>query len=365
MRLGDRPGNAGERFAAIASAGALLAPSAPPTSVAFSNVMESTQPAATGAVGGSTNPTNNPLEPSALTQLLAPATPGGARAPTLATTSASALAAPPPAAAALTPSAPAPVNASATTNVVPSASVPAAPVAVAPGATLAGTAPQTVPGEAPPFARIRFATGDPVLPPVNFSTQALSAAGLIPVRSGGFVPTVQTKDGTPGDASAAAAAGAVLPAVPNQPVTAAQTLTGPAAPPPAAQVADAVISHASVLQRNGGVEFQMRLDPPDLGRIQVQLVSRGDEVHGQVLVASEAVRQVMESQLPELRQRLEAAGVNVQQFSVATDSGGGSRNPYRNAPAPEFAPSVSSVTAAGERPRARIGPSTGTLDVTV
>jgi flagellar hook-length control protein FliK len=126
------------------------------------------------------------------------------------------------------------------------------------------------------------------------------------------------------------------------------------------------VSHAQVIQKSGGVEFQMRLDPPDLGRVQVQIVSRGDEVHGQVLVASEAVRQVMESQLPELRQRLEAAGVNVQQFTVATDpSGGGSRNPYRDAPASDTAAAAGTTTAPSTavRSNARAGPAAGSLDV--
>ncbi len=131
------------------------------------------------------------------------------------------------------------------------------------------------------------------------------------------------------------------------------------------QVADAVVSQARVLERPGSVEFQMRLDPPELGQLQIRLVARGDEIHGQVLVADQAVRQMLESQLPELRQRLEASGVNVQSFNVAADTSGGNRNPYRDTP--EFAPLRTSTETSIAPPRARIGRAevSSTLDVTV
>ncbi|MFM8274117.1 MAG: flagellar hook-length control protein FliK [Gemmata sp.] len=132
---------------------------------------------------------------------------------------------------------------------------------------------------------------------------------------------------------------------------------------PAAQISDTIVTHAHVLEQNGRVEFQMRLDPPELGRLQIRLVARGDEMHGHVIVANEAVRGMIESQLPELRQRLEAAGVSLQSFDVSTDPGtGGGRNPYRDATT-EFLPRVASSVGAAPRPRAaRTG---GSLDVTV
>jgi hypothetical protein len=75
---------------------------------------------------------------------------------------------------------------------------------------------------------------------------------------------------------------------------------------------------------------------------------------------------MLESQLPELRQRLEAAGVNIQRFDVATDANsGGWRNPHREA-ASDFAQRVASVEAPVARPRPRTAPAgAGSLDVTV
>jgi flagellar hook-length control protein FliK len=151
----------------------------------------------------------------------------------------------------------------------------------------------------------------------------------------------------------------------NQPSAPVSPASPTATATPVAQVAEAVVTQARVLERPGSVEFHMRLDPPELGAMQIRLVARGDEIHGQVLVADAAVRQLLESQLPELRQRLEASGVNVQSFGIATDAGtGGNRNPYRESP--EFAPLLVSAESP-VAPRARIGrtEATSTLDVTV
>jgi hypothetical protein len=211
--------------------------------------------------------------------------------------------------------------------------------------------------------------GGTVLPLVNPGTQATAAIVLPPLamaRTGELGSTDAHSTDTHSGDTTSVPPGVVnpqapLPAFSN--VVATQTAT-PASP--AVQVADAVVSHAHVLEHNGATEFHMRLDPPDLGRVQIQLVTRGDEVHGQVLVASDAVRQMIESQLPELRQRLEAAGVNVQQFNVATDSsGGGNQNAYRTAAMlDEVAPRP--ATTGTSAPQARIGRvQTSSLDVTV
>lgn len=137
-----------------------------------------------------------------------------------------------------------------------------------------------------------------------------------------------------------------------QPAAVAQT--------PAVQLADEIVTQARVLDRDGAVEFQLQLDPPELGRVRVNLLASGDEIHGQVIVADDAVRRMIETHLPDLRQRLEAAGLNIQRFDIAADPGtGGGRNPYReDSPSrlflnhslpPSFAPrsSVQSKLTAG------------------
>jgi len=145
--------------------------------------------------------------------------------------------------------------------------------------------------------------------------------------------------------------------------TPAASPTATATPAVAVQVADGIVAHARVLDRDGATEFRLRLDPPELGRVHVRLVTDADGLRGQVVVADDAVRRMIESQLPELRQRLEAAGVTVQRLDVSTDPGtGGPGNPYRGSSTPEFAPL--SRTADPRRPAGRAAVA-GRVDVTV
>ncbi len=88
------------------------------------------------------------------------------------------------------------------------------------------------------------------------------------------------------------------------------------------QIAQSVVSQVRVLNKDKTVEYSIRLDPPDLGRVQIRLISTGDTLSAHVTVANDAVRRMMESQLPELRQRLEQAGVNATQIDVSTQAAG-------------------------------------------
>jgi hypothetical protein len=308
-QLGDRPATAGERFVAAAAAGLRIA-APPPPPVAFSSVL--------------VQETSAPMA--------APAAPPGSVA----------------------------VSATASVTTLTAGAV-AAPVAVS------VTPPPAPPAAAPVPQNI------PALATADLSNVSGVSAAFVPNAAGAVWaagrPTFEVAAGgaDPGRSTEAAAAGAVVTPAPapqsaSVPAPAAPNATPPAAP--AQQVADAVVSHAHLAARPGGVEFQMRLDPPDLGPIQVRLVARGDEVHGQVIVASEAVRGLIESQLPELRQRLEAAGVPVQGFNVSADAGGGGgRNPPAGGPPPGAdAPPLAPARAA-LRFRAAAAP-LGSLDVT-
>ncbi|MDY3560512.1 flagellar hook-length control protein FliK [Gemmata sp. JC673] len=157
---------------------------------------------------------------------------------------------------------------------------------------------------------------------------------------------------------------APVPQSPNA-VTAAQTATAVKTPDPVVQVADHIVTHAHVIARGGETEFQMRLDPPELGALKIRLVSDGDSIHGQVVVSSDAVRRMIESQLPELRQRLEDAGVSVQNFSVATDAnaqagtGGGEWGGYRS----EFPAELPRQSAVPTGARPATARTSGAVDV--
>jgi flagellar hook-length control protein FliK len=89
--------------------------------------------------------------------------------------------------------------------------------------------------------------------------------------------------------------------------------------------------------------------------VDVRLVadSSGD-VRGHLVVSSDAARQLIETQLPDLQQRLTAAGISIQNFSVSADSSGSagqqprqeaSPNPY-NASYGQGTQSANRATAA-------------------
>lgn len=174
------------------------------------------------------------------------------------------------------------------------------------------------------------------------------------------------------EVSAFGSPGGIVASPAHAPTAAPQQSTPPApasAPPPApaVQLAEAVVKHAHITEHEGSVEFRMRLDPPDLGPVRVRLVSAGDEIHGHLVVADDAVRRMVESQLPELRQRLQDAGVSVQRFDVATDPGGwagGNRNPYREFPPAPVSDGTPRPGAPAPAANGRRGVGTG-LDVVV
>jgi hypothetical protein len=221
------------------------------------------------------------------------------------------------------------------------------------GARLAATAP--TPAPAVPFADVAADAGvgaapptEPVAPaPVVPRTTAFPAATAVPTTSPDqFVaPAADIPTGMTAGRAVGAREARPEPARDAEPSLfgAAPPATAPVAPPttdappavaratPAAPVAvqltDGVTAHAHTLAATGEVEFRMRLDPPDLGQVRVNLIGSGEHVRGELVVADDAVRRMIESQLPELRQRLEAAGVTVQRFDVTTDTAGGGANP--------------------------------------
>jgi flagellar hook-length control protein FliK len=63
-------------------------------------------------------------------------------------------------------------------------------------------------------------------------------------------------------------------------------------------------------------EMQVKLDPPELGAMKVKLVSQSGELSARIEVKSEAVRQLVDQNLPALREGLEKSGVRVVQMEV-------------------------------------------------
>jgi hypothetical protein len=81
-------------------------------------------------------------------------------------------------------------------------------------------------------------------------------------------------------------------------------------------------AHLHPLSQEGEVEFRMHLHPAELGPLRVHLSMREGEIHGQLYVLDDTLRRLLQDQLPELRQRLEALGLNTGQWEISPDHRG-------------------------------------------
>jgi flagellar hook-length control protein FliK len=130
--------------------------------------------------------------------------------------------------------------------------------------------------------------------------------------------------------------------------TALTTAAAPtAAPPPTpttipiAGLAVEIAAHAYA----GKNRFEIRLDPPELGRIDVRLdVDRDGKVTSRLLVDRPQTLDMLRRDAPELERSLQQAGLktsdNALQFSLRDQGGFGSQNPYSNGGSPAGAARV-------------------------
>jgi flagellar hook-length control protein FliK len=118
------------------------------------------------------------------------------------------------------------------------------------------------------------------------------------------------------------------------------SLTAPTAAPsataahvavPIAGLAVEIVAHAHA----GKNRFEIRLDPPELGRIDVRLdVDRDGKVTSRLVVDRPQTLDILRHGAPELERSLQQAGLktgdNALQFSLRDQGGFGSQNPYSN-----------------------------------
>jgi flagellar hook-length control protein FliK len=114
------------------------------------------------------------------------------------------------------------------------------------------------------------------------------------------------------------------------PTSAAMTTATPIAIP-ITGLAVEIASHA----RAGKNRFEIRLDPPELGRIDVRLdVDREGKVTSRLVVDRQETLDMLRRDAPELQRSLQQAGLdtadNALQFSLRDPGGFGGQNPYPN-----------------------------------
>ena len=191
----------------------------------------------------------------------------------------------------------------------------------------AGSPPQVAPAQisndtaaAPPSEDIAAnGIGHSNAPGGGLSTPVSSAAGASGGQGGGGVGHA-TADGLPNFGFAVA-----TPAAPS--ASGGASTTAATAPVPIAGLAVAIAARA----QDGSNQFEIRLDPPELGRIDVRLdVDRDGQVTTHVAADRADTLALLQSQQPQLERALEQAGLktadNGLQFTLRDQSFAGQNN---------------------------------------
>lgn len=84
-----------------------------------------------------------------------------------------------------------------------------------------------------------------------------------------------------------------------------------------------------VWQTGGGTQHaSLRLDPPELGPVEVRVSVKHDQAHVQFSAQHGVVREAIEDAIPRLRELLAQSGLNLADVNVSQHSGGQGRGPF-------------------------------------
>lgn len=91
-------------------------------------------------------------------------------------------------------------------------------------------------------------------------------------------------------------------------------------PTVAGQIGEAILGQMEVLARTGRTEVRIRLDPPELGRVDIRITATEHSLDARLVVHEGTARQLIEGQVQFLKARLAEAGIQLGSCDV---SGGG------------------------------------------
>ena len=94
-------------------------------------------------------------------------------------------------------------------------------------------------------------------------------------------------------------------------------------------IADAIAGKLDEAKANGRVDLHLQLDPPELGKVRIQVTATDRQMSLRVVVQDDAARQTIQAQAGTLRERLGNLGVSLGRLDVRQD--GGSANPRQPA----------------------------------
>lgn len=120
------------------------------------------------------------------------------------------------------------------------------------------------------------------------------------------------------------------------------------------QVADALIQNRANGAQDRSTDLEIRLDPPHLGRVRIQLRADETGISAKISAAQSVTRASLEEVLPQLRSALDHAGVNLNGLDVTAwnfgDAHGSSQDRWESASTPgNSGPPASAHLASGVR----------------
>ncbi len=83
-----------------------------------------------------------------------------------------------------------------------------------------------------------------------------------------------------------------------------------------ARVINQIINKVSLRSNGSQSEIKIRLDPPSLGTLRMNVTTAGDSVRTVIIAESQAVKQIIENNLVQLRDSMQSQGLKVDSFSV-------------------------------------------------
>ena len=96
-----------------------------------------------------------------------------------------------------------------------------------------------------------------------------------------------------------------------------------------------VVEHAKVTLTADKSEMIMHLTPESLGKLTMKVVTEKGLMVAQFTAESQQVKQIIEANLPQLKDALESQGLNVQGFSVSVGQEGAQKQQYERNSAPK------------------------------
>jgi flagellar hook-length control protein FliK len=130
-------------------------------------------------------------------------------------------------------------------------------------------------------------------------------------------PEMEVVDSTVNTANAASAANSASSVATSHPSTAAASAPAHVSQ----QVLQALAAYEADLPQNGSRSFEMLLDPPELGRLLVQMSRTSKGVDVRISAENDSVRSILETSGAEMQQSLQLSGFDLGQFS-GSNSGG-------------------------------------------